>query len=1099
MTHPMTILIAATLVVFPTPQSISAQDATAPAPTSPDSAELASWDVDQSLGPSTQLSFETDVGTWMNVDVSADGQSLVFDLLGDLYTMPIGGGLATRISAGQAFDMQPRFSPDGSSIAFISDRDGNFNAWIIDPDGSNPRQVSDEESREVNSPSWSADGQYVYVRKHFVDTRSLGAGEVWMYHVSGGAGLQVTDRDGWQKDQGEPAASSDGRFLYYSRNVYPGQTFQYDKNVYQNIYSIFRRDLSTGEERAVARRPGGSITPRPSPDGTKLAFIKRVRLKSVLFLHDLETGEEWPLFDGLDRDMQEAWAIHGVYTQYDWTPDGNFIVIWGQGKIWRVDTTTGEANIIPFTAQVNQTIHQGLRFQQQVAPDDFDVRMLRHVTTSPGGRFVAYSALGKLYLKELPLEAPRRLTRDDVIEVAPSFSPDDEWIAYATWTDADKGRVRIVRSDGSGGRDAVTTPGHYTEPSFSPDGLWLVYRSTGGDLVRGPTHGENPGIFLVPVDGSEEPRRVRRSGTMPAFDHTGERIYVNETVDGSHTLVSVDLHGGNEVVHFRSDNATQIVPSPDGEWVAFTERFRTYLATFPRSGRTVTLGPTQEGFPVARVSDNTGEYLHWSGDGRSLHWALGPEYFTRDLRETFSFVRGGSNEPADPEARGLDIGFSRASDVPAGVVALVDARIVPLGVDSGANGGVIERGTIVVTGNRITALGPTNRVAVPTEALRVDVTGKTIIPGIVDVHAHVGGESSGITAQANWSFLANLAYGVTTSHDPSSNTATVFTNSEMIRAGEKVGPRLFSTGAILHGAEGDGKAVVTSDEDAQRHVARMKAVGAFSVMSYNQRRRDARQRIIKAGRGLEMMVVPEGGSLVYNNMTMVHDGHTGVEHSLPVPVVYNDLAQLFGQSSTGYTPTLVVGYGGLTGENYWYERTNVWENERLLRFVPRDVVDPRSRRRVMAAGDDDFNHVAIARGAKAIQDAGGLVTLGAHGQLQGLGAHWELWMFVQGGMTEVEALRVATLNGARYLGLDGDIGSLEVGKLADLVLLNENPLDSIRNSESVTMVMVNGRLYDDDMNEVGNHPKQRTPLYWEPKPTVASPPVPTPPPGENDG
>ncbi len=1088
MTKPMSILMAILLGARPTPSPLAAQSA-APSPEdSTTSAQESGWDVDQSLGPAAGLSFETDEGTWMNVDVSPAGRTLVFDLLGDLYTMPIVGGLATRISSGQAFDMQPRFSPDGGSIAFVSDRDGNFNIWLVDPDGSNPRQVSREANREVNSPAWAADGQYVYVRKHFVDERSLGAGEVWMYHVSGGDGLQVTERQGWQKDQGEPAASDDGRYLYYSQNVYPGETFQYDKNVYQTIYAVLRRDLITGEERTVIRRPGGSITPRPSPDGTKLAFIRRVRLGSVLFIHDLETGEEWPLFDSLDRDMQEAWAIHGVYTQYDWTPDGSSIVIWGQGKIWSVDVASGEARIIPFTAQVDQTIHEALRFRQEVAPESFEVKMLRDVTTSPAGRFVAYSALGRLYLKELPLEEPRRLTRGDAVEFAPAFSPDDQWIAYAAWTDAGKGRIRVVRSDGSGGRDVVSRPGHYTEPSFSPDGRWLVYRSTRGDQIRGPTHATDPGIFVVPLDGSEEPRRVRRSGTRPLFDHTGERAFVHETVEGEHRFVSVDLHNADEVVHFRSENATEIIPSPDGQWVAFTERYRTYVAAFPRSGRTVTLGPDAQGYPVARVSENTGDYLHWSGDGRSLHWGLGPEYFTRDLTETFSFVSGGSGEPAPPEARGLEIGFTQASDVPSGVIALVDARIIPLGTDSGEDGGVIQRGTIVVSGNRITTLGPTNNVAVPTEAVRIDVTGKTIIPGIVDVHAHVGSPSDGIIPQASWSFLANLAYGVTTSHDPSSHTSTVFTNAEMLRAGLKVGPRLLSTGTILYGAEGDIKAVVSSNDDAHRHVARMKAVGASSVKSYNQRRRDARQRIIQAGRDLEVMVVPEGGSLVYNNITMVHDGHTGVEHSLPVSVVYDDLAQLFGQSSTGYTPTLVVGYGGLFGENYWYERTNVWENERLLRFLPRDIVDPRSRRRIMAAGDEDFNHVAIARGAKAIQDAGGLVTLGAHGQLQGLGAHWELWMFVQGGMTEVEALRVATINGARYLGLDADLGSLEGGKLADLVVLDQNPLDSIQHTESVNMVMVNGRLYDEDMNEIGNHPRERMPLYWERRPSGAPPP-----------
>jgi hypothetical protein len=224
---------------------------------------------------------------------------------------------------------------------------------------------------------------------------------------------------------------------------------------------------------------------------------------------------------------------------------------------------------------------------------------------------------------------------------------------------------------------------------------------------------------------------------------------------------------------------------------------------------------------------------------------------------------------------------------------------------------------------------------------------------------------------------------------------------------------------------------------------------------------------------------------------MVLDRHTGGEHSLPVPVVYNDLAQLFGQSSTGYTPTLVVGYGGLAGENYWYERSNVWENERLLTFVPRDVVDPLSRRRIIAAGDEDFNHFRISRGAKAIHDAGGLVTLGAHGQMQGLGAHWELWMLEQGGMTQVEALSAATINGARYLGLDDDLGSLEVGKLADLLVMDENPLEDLRNTESLSMVMLNGRLYEAaTLNEIGNYQEERPLLYWERLPSVV-PPTPT--------
>jgi Tol biopolymer transport system component len=354
MTKLTAILFWTLVLTFPLSTTLSAQNATLAAQAAePSSQDSGAWDVEQSLGPTIPLAFETDEGTWMNVDVDPAGGTVVFDLLGDLYTMPIAGGSSTRISSGQSFDMQPRFGPDGSAIAFISDRDGATNIWLMDRDGSNIRQISEESNREVNSPSWSPDGQYIFVRKHFVDERSLGAGEVWMYHVSGGSGLQVTERNGFQKDQGEPAISPDGQYLHYSRNVWPGQTFEYDKNPYQTIYAIVRRDLSNGEERTLLRRPGGSITPRPSPDGTKLAFIRRVRENTVLFLHDLSTGEEWPVFDGLERDMQEAWAIHGVYTQYDWLPDNSGIVIWAQGKIWRVDVNSGTAETIPFKITLN--------------------------------------------------------------------------------------------------------------------------------------------------------------------------------------------------------------------------------------------------------------------------------------------------------------------------------------------------------------------------------------------------------------------------------------------------------------------------------------------------------------------------------------------------------------------------------------------------------------------------------------------------------------------------------------------------------------------------------------------------------------------------
>jgi imidazolonepropionase-like amidohydrolase len=228
-----------------------------------------------------------------------------------------------------------------------------------------------------------------------------------------------------------------------------------------------------------------------------------------------------------------------------------------------------------------------------------------------------------------------------------------------------------------------------------------------------------------------------------------------------------------------------------------------------------------------------------------------------------------------------------------------------------------------------------------------------------------------------------------------------------------------------------------------------------------------------------MEVVPEGGSTFFTNMTMILDGHTGIEHNIPVWPVYKDVMSLWNDSHSGYTPTLIVCYGTQFGENFWYDRTEVWKNEKLLTFTPQSIVDARSRRRTTSEYGD-YGHIEVSKYVKQIADGGTKVNLGSHGQLQGLGAHWELWMLTQGGMSPMQALRCATMNGASYLGMDKEIGSLEVGKLADLIVLNDNPLDNIHNSDHIKYVMVNGRLYDaDSMNEIGNRDKPRLRFWWQ--------------------
>ncbi|NUP95032.1 MAG: PD40 domain-containing protein [Planctomycetaceae bacterium] len=1009
--------------------------------------------------PFRDVPIEVSSGTWLDLDVSKDGTEVAFSLLGDIYVVPIGGGEARALTSGIAWDMQPTYSPDGRQLAFTSDRDGGDNLYVMDRDGQNVRAITKETFRLVNEPAWEPSGSWLVGRKHFTARRSLGAGEMWLYHVSGSDGLQMTTKASEQKDTGEPVFSPDGRHLYFSFDATPGATFEYSKDSNAGIYAIQRLDRTTGETTTLVSGPGGACRPTPSPDGKSLAYVRRERFETELWLFDLESGSKRRVCGALERDMQETWAIHGVYPRMAFTPDSRSIVYYARGGIQRVSLATGESAPIPFTVKDTRKVSSAVRSQHAVAPDMFKVRALQSVTVAPDGKRVAFQALGRIFVRELPDGPVRRLTEQQGhFEFFPSFSRDSSSIVYATWHDDELGSIRIAPASGGDGRTITSRPGTYVEPAFSPSGEHVVYRKTVGGGITSPLHGFEPGIYIVPAAGGE-PRRIAKSGTNPSFGADPERVFLRVGRGSSDAdrlaLISLDLNGGDERTHASSENAVEFTVSPDGKWLGFVERYQAFVAPFPPLGRELKLSGTDKSLPVARVSKNAGEFLHFSGDSTALHWALGPELFTRRLTDAFAFLAGQGATPPEPEERGLDISFEHLTARPNHTVVIENARIVTMKGDE-----VIENGLVLLEGNRIRevrAMKSSETFAPGT--VRIDGKGKTVIPGLIDVHAHGAQSENGLTPKRNWVNYANLAFGVTTIHDPSHDTHAIFANAELQRAGLVVSPRTFSTGTILYGAYGTYKAEIETLDDARRHLKRLAAIGAISVKSYNQPRRDQRQKVLVAARELGMMVVPEGGSTLQHNLTMVIDGHTGIEHSLPVERVYDDVVQMWKGSGVGYTPTLIVGYGGIWGENYWYDTTNVWENERLLAFVPRDVVDPRSRRRTRAPLEE-YNHLRSAGITKALVDAGERVQLGAHGQIAGLGAHWELWMLEQGGLTPHQALRAATLDGARYLGLDADLGSLEPGKLADLLILDADPLANLRNSERISLVIHNGEIYD---------------------------------------
>ena len=432
----------------------------------------------------------------MNLDVSPDGEEIVFDLLGDLYMLPVTGGTARRLTHGAAFDVQPRFSPDGGQIAFTSDRGGGDNLWVMSRDGTGARQVTAESFRLLNGPAWTPDGDYLLGRKHFTSTRSLGAGEIWMYHLSGGAGLQLTKRKNDQQDQGNDiAVSPDGRYVYFREDVSGGSTFQYNKDPHGQIYVVRRLDRETGEIENLITGAGGAARAQPSPDGRHIAFVRRVRTRSVLFVYDTVTGAQRPVFDGLSHDQQESWAVFGVYPGFAWMPGGGAIVIWAKGKVWHINVASREARIIEFTADVEQTVAETVRFHREVSSDSFDVRMVRQGVTSPDGRTLVFQALGHLWKKILPAGRPERVTADKHFEHEPFFSPDGRYIVYSSWSDADLGTIRVFEIATGRTRKLTERPGYYFTPRYSPDGERIVYRRGVGNQLLGTIHGTDPGIY----------------------------------------------------------------------------------------------------------------------------------------------------------------------------------------------------------------------------------------------------------------------------------------------------------------------------------------------------------------------------------------------------------------------------------------------------------------------------------------------------------------------------------------------------------------------------------------------------------------------------
>lgn len=1033
-------------------------------------------DVTKPRGETREIDFTTDEGTWMSVDIAPDGNWIVFDMLGHIYRIPAKGGEAVSLTQGSgiAVNHQPRISPDGSRIAFISDRGGQENLWIMNADGSDPRAVVLDDDARFAEPAWMPDGATIVVTKRaktaagFYRTND----SLWMFPAAGGAGRKLVEmaasgntaqsRVGfWAGSNRAQWASPtpDGRFVYFHLSNFAGGNRR-----------LARVAVASGEitmvtdDKAMHQQCCGyaalpshllDVAPRISPDGRFLAFARKLpegstshrgqelNGRTTLWVRDLATGGDRMVMDPISNTLGElhpAWQT-SVLPGYAWSKDGTSLLLSQGGKIRRLLLADGSVETIPFTARVQRTISQQARGALRIDSDAFTAKAIRWAAASPKDGTLVFEAVGKLWRQATPDAVPVALTPEmhDAFQLTPSWSADGKWIAFATSSDVDGGHLWKVSADGKRLMRLTRGKGRYLYPSWSEDGKTVLASRWPNELTYEPFSSMRWQIVRLSANGGEAVAET-------AADHPADISY---GPGGSHWALR-----GDQLLYYPTLGAKpqtvaevpgiertdgQVAVSPDGKWAAYWYLHDIYLVEMPAA--TTGAPPKIDPLSGKRLSFKGGYYPRWTSNDTLL--------FTSAA--SWHSYRVTTGEMAS-SAITLKVSRGKAR----GSIAFTDAHI--LGVGGAAD---IARGTVVIRDDRIACVGDCVLTGIDKV---ISLGGKLVTPGFVDTHAHhlTDDGVDGMVPQHRASSAAYLAYGVTTTFDPSILVTGIhsFSVGEMTAAGRIVGASAYSTGSALTCGEWAGIVAIGSFAEAQNQVDRLVDLGAPSIKDYKQCTRLQRTWVAEAARRRGVSLTSEGSDYHYI-LGLIMTGQTGWEHALIVKPTYSDAARFFGQAGAHYSTQLAIAgdYPDATPLEFWLSQKNLWRDAKAMRWHSWQQMAP--RRIFLKKPKSDYGFPMQSVTAADIRRAGGFATTGGHGEMKGLDTHFEMWSLAQS-MTPHETLEAASYGGAHFLGMEQEIGSIGVGKIADLVIFEGDPLADIQQSTSIRYVMKSGRLYNAD-------------------------------------